>query len=161
MPICPSCKGEFEKRKNGGCPGCGTPVNVYNGYWYLETIGSPTVALVEEFENQVSRVQSALRQVPVIYRITRKGARYRRELVVAQRLLEAADGDYELTKEALVFLFFDPQFNFKTRVSLIGIERDYGLALSIVTALREEANKRELANEAALRDIMESEDIFA
>jgi hypothetical protein len=147
MPICPNCKTEQTKRKDGGCPRCGTPVQVFGGRWYREEIGCPTVSLLEHFERRVSKRQSAMKGFPVKFTIPRKSLRYKRELVQAERMLDAAEGDYDAAMRALDILFEDPQFSFKTRTSLIGILIDYNLSVAIATA--EKLAKEKVAQKQA------------
>lgn len=137
MPICPECKQDFRQRSQGACPGCGTEVSVYNGVWFRTEEGAPTVAVIKHLEKRISDKHSVGRPKRVNYVISTKGSRYQRELVTAERLLEAADWDLDLVRDAIDILFDDLQFNFKNRTSLIGIEQDYGLALAIATATRE------------------------
>ena len=160
MPICPSCKQEFDRRKNGECPGCGTAVQNYNGRWYREEIGSPTIAILEHFEKRVSMKQRAERDAPVNYRIPRKGDRFRRELVVAERLLDSAD-DIDVVLKTIDFLFDDRQFNFKSRSSLMGIEKDFGLAMAIVIAVQEAEEAKRKQDTSAIDKILRRENIFS
>jgi len=105
--------------------------------WFRTEEGAPTVAVIKHLEKRISDKHSVGRPKRVNYVISTKGSRYQRELVTAERLLEAADWDLDLVRDAIDILFDDLQFNFKNRTSLIGIEQDYGLALAIATATRE------------------------
>lgn len=158
MPICPSCKGEFRQRKEGACPGCGAEVNVYSGRWFREEDGAPTVAIIKHLEKRVSDKHSVGRPTRVNYKISPKGARYTRELVTAERLLEAAGWDLDLVLAAIDLLFDDLQFNFKNRVSLIGIETDFGLALAISEATRAAQDEQDIKEIEALRYIQRNYD---
>src|SRR5690554_6226398 len=124
MPVCPVCRTEGTKRIAGGCPNCGARVDVYKGRWYRSSLGSPSAALVKHLEERVSQVLSYHRVNPVTFSIPKRGLRYKRELVAAERLLDLADGNFDLAKDALDILFDDKKFNWKTRDSLIYIERD-------------------------------------
>jgi hypothetical protein len=160
MAICPACQTEQKKREAGVCPNCRVKIEIHGGRWFRAGMGSPNAALLEQFEKRVSESLSAGREVPVIYRIPRKGVRFRRELAVAERLIEAADYDYTLAVETLDVLFADRRFNWKTRDSLLWIERDYNLALAIARSNREAARLQLEKEQKAVKGILKKENLF-
>lgn len=161
MPICPECKTDQPKRKDGRCPACSTPVEIHKGYWFRTEIGSPTVALVELFENLVSEWQSNKRRLNVVWKIPRKSGRYKLELVSAERLLELAEYNYELAEKSLRFLFTDSQFNWKNRNTLVYIDADFVIALSVVRPMLEAKQEKESKSLKVLRQIEEMDDLFS
>jgi len=161
MPLCPACHTEQTKRIDGACPGCGTPVDIHKGHWFRAGLGSPTVALLEHFEKRVGDGLSRNRSVRVPFTIPRKGLRYKRELVVAERLLKSADYDFDLTIDALNILFDDMRLNWKLRDTLLWIEKDYNTALALARANRAEAELRKRKEQETLKAVMAREDIFS
>jgi len=136
-------------------------VSAYNGAWFRTVLGSPTVALVEHLEKRVTHRQSAMRGTFVYYTIPRKGTRWTRELVSAERLLKLADMDYDLAAETIDLLFSDKQFNFKTNDSLMYLDKDFTLALAIVKAERAaRAAKNTTATAAFERAIARNAELF-
>jgi len=161
MPLCPACHTEQARRVRGACPSCGARVEAYNGRWYRAEIGSPTLAILRHFEARVSQTLSQGKPAPVVFAIPRKGLRFRRELVAAERLLEYAEGDYDLAIAAVDLLFDERKFNWKTRDSLLWLEREFLLALAIARANRLAQAQAERAVEQALFDILAREDVFS
>lgn len=160
MMVCPKCKKEYPNRKNGTCPGCGTPVIIYKGKWYLADDGTPTVAIIRQFERRVSEKQSKSRGIPVVFEIPRKGNRYKLELVFASRYLDEAAGDLDLVMASLDILFHDPDFNFKTQVSLVGLYKDYSLALAIAKAKAAAQQRKDKTEQNTFNALLEKEDVF-
>jgi len=161
MPVCPACHTEQKKRVDGACPGCGVPVDVYKGHWYRSNLGSPTVALVTHLEKRVGDHLSRNRDVRVPYTIPRKGLRYKRELAVAERLLEACDFDFDLAVDSLNILYDDSRFNWKLRDSLLWIEKDFNTSLALARASRMEQELRRKKEQQAVQAAMSREDIFS
>jgi hypothetical protein len=160
MPVCPVCHIKQERRVGGACPNCGAQVEVHKGLWYRAGLGSPSVAILKHFEKRVSQSLSYGCSNPVIFTIPRKGIRYKRELVTAERLLNDCDGDYDLAIASLDVLFDDNKFNWKTRDTLLYIEPEFLVALAIAKADQEIKREKERREAQALAQIMNREDIF-
>lgn len=161
MPTCPQCKTEQTKRKNDACPNCGTEVSVYAGMWFRTELGSPTAALVEHFEDLVSKRQSAKVKANVIFRIPRKSSTFRRELRGAEALLELAEWDFELARDALTHLFENTEYSWKSWTTLLYLKNEFILALGVVKALKEEREKKEAHSNSIFDQIMAQEDLFS
>lgn len=161
MPICPNCKTDQDKRKDGRCPACKTPVEIHKGYWFRAELGSPTVAFVELFEKLVSEQQSVKRKLDVVWRIPRKSSRYRIELVHAEKLLELADYNFELADQSLRFLFTDRQFNWKNYSTLRFVESDYVVAMSVVKPMLELKQEKDTKSQNVLKKIEKMDDLFS
>lgn len=161
MNKCPACKSAFMQRKNGRCPVCNTELQLREGVYYRADIGSPNAALFRKFEDLVSTQLSAQRGVVVPFRVSKKTPAYNRELAVAERLLQAAEYDYDLAVAALGVLFNDKGLRFKTRSSLLHCEKDWPVALAIARSLiAQEAAKTSAENELLAR-INAREDLFS
>jgi hypothetical protein len=79
----------------------------------------------------------------------------------AARYLEAAEFDVPLVKEAIDLLFDHPEFNFKTRTSLLGFnEVDFGVTLFLAQGIREEKAAQARINSANLAKVEQMEDLF-
>jgi hypothetical protein len=160
MAVCPYCKTDQTKRKGDACPNCGGEVEIYKGFWFRSGLGSPTVAILERFEDLVSRRLGEGRQLKVSFSIPRKGLRYKRELVVAERLLVSAGYDFDLVLACLEILFTDKEFSWKARDTLLYIETDFNTALAIARAIRSKEEANRLIEQRALESILNQEDIF-
>ncbi len=154
MPICPNCKGEFTRRKEGNCPECKIEVILYRGHWFSKTDGNPTVKIMTTWE----RLMSIRLGKP--FSIPEKLHRYRTELVHARNLLELADWDLALSKKAINILFNDPQFLWKTYASILQMWNDFPVALTMARAQREEEEKEIRRQEEAWAEMESMEDIF-
>jgi hypothetical protein len=161
MPFCPACHSEQTKRKNGACPKCGALVDIYKGHWFRHLPTSPTVSILRHFEERVSQALSARSTASVVFTIPRKGLRYKRELVVCERLLQTTDFDYSLVIETLDHLFIDKRFNWKLRDTLLWIEKDFNTALAIVKAEREAQKRKEHRTQEALANVLSRENVFS
>lgn len=161
MPTCPSCNGEFRTRKQGTCPGCGEWVDIWEGQWYVAGEASPPLQVVEHFENWVSRKYRTQNSSQRRFQLPRQGARWAKEMKAAARYLEAAEFDVPLVKEAIDLLFDHPEFNFKTRTSLLGFnEVDFGVTLFLAQGIREEKAAQARINSANLAKVEQMEDLF-
>ena len=160
MPVCPACQEWSRARKNGACPKCGVEVETFNGVWYRESIGNPTLYIVRHFEKRVSDKNSDGRPVRVNYTIPQKGHRWKRELIVVEQLLEASDFDVDLVIMTIDLLFEDKSFNFKNRTSFLGIQADYGLALAIARAQLDARRQENAKKQNTLEKLHAREDIF-
>ena len=161
MAICPSCKTDQARRKAGCCPNCGAEVEIHGGRWYQAGLGSPTVAILEWFEN---RVTTKLRQSgpeATVFTIPRKGARWQRELVAAGRCLDSADGDYDLVLEALELLFSHKRFSWKNIHTMMYVDADFTVALAMAKAARAQREAEEQRTGAVVGRLLQKEDIFA
>lgn len=161
MPACPACKQDFEKRKNDTCPGCGTPVQAYGGYWYRTDLGSPSEALLKHLCSRISRQLSISSVSPVVFTVSKKTPRYKREMVAAERLLVETDGDFDLAKETIDILFDDSRFNWKLRDTLMYIAKDFTTALAVARSNRAIKEKEVSAQQAYLARLAQKEDLFS
>ena len=161
MPICPSCKSEIKARKNGACPVCSEPLQIYNGMLYRESVGSVPSAVLAAFEKHVSIRTSHRQGYPVQFHFSKKTAQYKLELTMAERLLAQCDGSLELALKTLDVLFDNPQFSFKTRSSLAQCVKDTPLAISIAQAALENEHRLENARNAYLDVAMSRPSIFS
>lgn len=161
MPVCPACHTEQTRRVAGGCPNCGISVNVYKGNWFRTSLGSPNAALLHHFEKLVSK-QLSKGDVQVNFTIPRKNKmRYNRELATAERLLDAANYDYSLATDTLELLFTDKRFSWKSKDSLLWLERDFTTALAIVRAIRAQEEHKKREEQTLVRNVLAKEDIFS
>lgn len=160
MPICPTCKKDTHLKK-GACAICGQALAVYNGMYYRDDLGSPTIALLEKFEHMVSVQTSKKQGASIVFRVPRKSGLYKRELVEAQRLLDLCGGDYDLAEITLQVLFENKQFAFKTRTTLIGLGRDFVLAQAVAEHIMEMARKKSALEESVFEKLEAREDVWA
>jgi hypothetical protein len=154
MPICPNCKEEFPRRKSGACPGCRTPVKIYDGGWYLLTDDAPNIALLNTWEQQLSE------RTKTNFSIPRKSSRYKREAAVAQRLLDEAEGDLTVAETAMDILHTHKDFSWKTYTSLLSVEKDWLVALFMARTTLEEEARREEARRQRANELEHMEDIW-
>ena len=160
MPSCPACHTEQARRVSGACPKCYTPVEVYAGHWFRKGTGSPSLAVLRYFEKLVSDQLSSGRPNKVLFSIPPFGARYKRELVVAERLLMLANWDIDLVKAALDVLFTDHRYAWKTRNTMLYIEAEFNTALAIARANLELKTQAAANERKALEGILQRENIF-
>jgi hypothetical protein len=159
MPLCPQCKQDV-RRKNDCCPKCGTELLIYKGSYYRASQGSPTLLILKRFEQLVSEQSSKKQNMIVCFHISKKTPHYARELAQAERLLVMAEGDLDLVLATLVVLFDNPQFSFKMRSSLLGIDRDFNLAMAVARAILEKLHREEQLQQSSFSQVMAKEDIF-
>ncbi len=159
MHVCPNCKKEFRQRKVGCCPNCQVELAKYGTYYYLASLGSPSISLLEHFERLVSEKTSRIQHKQIVFKVPRT-ARYQRELVEAQRLLNACEGDFSLATETLDTLFQNPQFrrNYSTMIGMMG---DFLLAKTIAEANRAERAVADALQANLFDSVMEREKIFS
>ncbi len=161
MPVCPNCNNEHRRRKYGACPTCGEEIRLYEGKWYLAGSGSPNVQVLEYFEQLVSQRETAEMHKTCIFRIPRKGGMYTQELVAAGRLLDVADNDVHLTKNALWHIFYNRRFSWKIYTSLMYLYKDFLLALAIARANKEKTEEQVAQEIEAIEKLHSRENIFA
>lgn len=160
MPLCPSCKTEQTRRKEGCCPQCGTEVSIHKGLWYRTDLGNPNEALIKHLEKLQSERQTLKRGFRVIYTIPRKGERFRVEMGTAARLLEITDGDLELAKETITILFKDDEFSWKNHTSMMTLQSDWPMALAIARGRLEEKSKREATEQAYVEELLNDPPLY-
>lgn len=161
MPMCPACHTEQSKRIKGSCPNCETPVSLYKGFWFRTSLGSPNEALLRHFEKLVS-AQLSRGGIQANFTVPRKNKmRYSRELATAERLLDVAGYDFGLATATLELLFTDKRFSWKTKDSLLWIERDYSTAITIMQALRNYEQQKKRKEQALVQNILAKEDVFS
>jgi hypothetical protein len=159
--ICPNCKQEATRRRNGACPNCGVEVGIHDGVWYLSGPNSPNLTILKYFEQRVRKHQSALRGRHVPFRFRKKGVGYKQELVAAGRLFKQADYDLELVKDSIDILFSDPDFSWKLRTSMMYIAKDFNLALAIAHTNKQRKEEERAREMDAEERILSRENIFA
>lgn len=98
--ICPECKTEQSRRKDGACPNCGTPVDIYKTIWYRAGKNSPPAQLVTALEKATRKNLSSKKLMTVPFSIPRRGPKYKREVRMAEKLLEEADWDVDAALRA-------------------------------------------------------------
>jgi hypothetical protein len=54
MAICPACKGEFARRKDENCPGCGVRITLHNGRWFDLKGKNPVTLTFKKWERLMS-----------------------------------------------------------------------------------------------------------
>lgn len=161
MAACPKCKQEITKRKMGRCPHCYTPVEMHGGFYYRTEDGSPTDVVVKHFEGLIRKKVSKMAGQYVSFYFPRKGQRWKRELVAAERLLQDTEGDLPLVLETLDFLFTSKEYGWRTRDSLIPIEREFLTVLPVVKHFREQEKLKKTQEQQALKQVLDKEDIFS
>ena len=160
MPVCPACKTEQKKRKDGACPNCGARIEIHDGLWFHLGTGSPSLKVVRHLEKCITDAVNKGRERKIIFTIPEKSAQFKRELVTASRYIDQAGGDVDLVIDALDILFTHKRFSWRSWNSLIGM-RDFSLALAIAKANREQALARNIASNTAYQAVMQKENIFA
>lgn len=145
MPICPECKAVSNNRKDGACPACGTPVELYGGSWYRTSDGSPLDYIVKHFATRVAKIEGQKRNTSVSphWLTPKMRTRWRRELGLAAQLLTMADEDRDLVVETLDLMFQDRGINFKTITSLLALSKEFPLFLAMAIDNREKATQRQ------------------
>lgn len=159
MPICPVCKSEQHARKNGKCPQCGVAVELYDGEWYKAGDQSPPMQIILKFEKLVSESLSEFE--PVVFRFPRKGSRFRTEVGIAKRLYDMADKDLGIALESLEILFSHPKFSWKTRDTLLTIQRDFLTAKAIAVSRRGRRNEEKQKEKEFLKGAEDRSYLFS
>lgn len=154
MPTCPACQTEQARRVNGTCPACHVPVEIHQGRWFLTGTGSPSEAILKHFEALTSQ------KLKAPFSVARKSARYKRELVAANRLLDQADFDLPLVKDTLDILFSHKMFIWKNYTTLMWLDPDYTAALAIAKKNRRAKQDESQRERDALRRTSQKENIF-
>jgi len=154
MPTCPSCKGEFRTRKNETCPGCGVPVKLRDGKWFLIGEDAPNIALLKYWEYLLGY------RIGETFRLPRKSNRFIREAKFAQDRLDEAEGDLDIAKKALWILFNDKAFSWKLPTSMLSFEREWIVLLLIARKLMTKEQREEQAARDRYRDLMSQEMIW-
>lgn len=154
MPVCPGCKQEFPRRKNGACPGCGIPVRIRDGQWYSLTEGAPNIRLLEYWEKCIAERLNSPFSIP------RKSERYKREAKFAQDLLAEAGYDIDLALQGIWVIFNDKHFSFKLPTTLLFIRHDWLAALTIARRILKERRKQEELDRKRYEEYKEMEDLW-
>lgn len=157
---CPACHVDVARRVGGSCPHCHTPVELYDGRLVRTGEGSPNQAIVRAFEQHVSAQLSIGRAQAVVFRFPRKTGALRRELAVAELLLQLADDDLDLVREAFAVLFSHKTFAWKRRTTLRGIDSDFTAALVLARANRADQEEQRRKQEATVARLARRENIF-
>jgi hypothetical protein len=161
MPTCPKCRTEQTKRVRGACPKCGAKIDVYMGRWIEAGPKSPAATILTHFEDRVSGALSKASSTPVTFSIPRKGLSYRRELHAAGRLFEIADYNMKVTLRSVDKLFNHPKLNFKTRSSLLYVEKDFLIALALVKAEIAAETVKESIEQKVIQDVLSRPSLFS
>jgi hypothetical protein len=104
---------------------------------------------------------SAVASKRINFVIPVKAARYRRELVQAERLLDLAEFDLDLALAALDVLFEHSRFRRKSYTTLLWLEDDYLVALALARTYINEERTRIMLETTAASQAIKKEDIFA
>ena len=152
--ICPACKGEFARRKEGACPGCGVKITLYQGRWFDTNGKSPVTIIFRKWETLLSDRLSTQFFIP------EKSGRYKAEIRHIINLLDLSEWDMKGTLRALEILFTDPRFNWKTFSSVIQMWNDFPVALAIARDLIKREEEERLALEKQWKDLDAMEDLF-
>lgn len=158
MPECPKCERTYRSRKAGTCPGCGVQVELVAGEWIMNGEGAPSVQVVQHFEAWISRRETGKHNRPVRYQIPRRSNTYRIELSTAKRMLNKASGDVRLVCGALDILF--GRFAGKNCTSLLMLQRDYPLALTLAQAKQAAEEEKEQLEQETLDALSDRLDLF-
>lgn len=161
MPVCPACKTEQKKRKDGACPNCGARIEIHDGLWFHLGTGSPSLKVVRHLEKCITDSVNKGREKKIIFTIPEKSAQFKRELVTASRYIDQAGGDVDLVIEALDILFAHKRFSWRSWNSLLQMMRDLPLAITIAQANRELVLARSRVDSTAFQSVMQKENIFA
>jgi hypothetical protein len=158
--LCPKCKQDVVRRTGGRCPHCQVELSTYKGRWYRTNIGSPSVSVLDHFVKLATDQANKNRTTAkVSLAIPKKSSLYRRSLVVAERLLELCDGDYELVIETLNVLFTNSRFSWKQH-NFIYIEDSFIAAQAFAVArIKEKLLQKSLADKAIKS--LPREDVFS
>jgi len=159
MPICPSCKTNQARRKDGMCPNCLEDIIIYEGEWYLEAEGAPTQQILSTFEDCVSHKLSTTTR-NVLWSVRKGTEKYKRELGFAKILLEQCDMDLDFAKQVLAEAFYGAKFAWKDRQSLKSVLGDSSLIIAIVRAKQREEDAKQRREQSAYEKVMSGEDIF-
>lgn len=151
MYSCPRCGGQFKRRKEGLCPGCGLEITVIEGIWF-----SSETDVIDAFIQHWNHL--ICNKLGVTVHISKRNVMYRAERKAAAKLLGEAE-TLEIALEAISFLFSSPKFSWKTYSSLYQVFPDWSVATAVAKAQAEKAKKLAAASEDALSKIPEL-DIF-
>jgi hypothetical protein len=108
----------------------------------------------------VSKQQTERQGIKVGFKFSRKTPQYKREIVEAERILEICDGDLDLVLETFAILFTNKDFSFKTRNSLLPIQRDFMLSLAVAQGIRAEKEKQRQKAVSNIDRVARRENIF-
>lgn len=159
---CPKCKQTVDKMKNKGCPHCGVPLQKLDGYLYEDNGKSPAVQVLEYFVALVNANTMKQQRVEgIVFSIDQRSSRYAREITTAKQLLKLADGDIGLVLETWDTMFRNSQFARRDRVSMIGCNYQFGLAMAVTKAIRAKRDKENNLANSVWETVMEKEDIWA
>jgi len=147
MFICPECKTEQQRRKNGSCPHCLTRVEIFTAsdgtkLWVRQGEDTPNKQLLEFWFGRLSERLSQEQGRRVTFRLHpyKQKAKYRRELARAEDFLMQADWDLPLAKKALgevVDSWFRPLITLSWAVN------EYPVQLAIAMSSANESSSEE------------------
>ncbi|MHC4736481.1 MAG: hypothetical protein ACYTDW_18780, partial [Planctomycetota bacterium] len=124
MAICPACKGEFARRKDENCPGCGVRITLHNGRWFDLKGKNPVTLTFKKWE----RLMSDRLDTP--FHIPEKSNRFKSEM-----------------KHIVNLLFQDPRFSWKTYSAVIQMWNDFSVALTIARDMIDKEAEEQAAME--------------
>lgn len=154
MSLCPNCKGEFARRKEGKCPECGIDITLYQGRWFNTNGKSPVTIIFRKWESLLSDRLSTQFFIP------EKSSRYKAEMRHTINLLDLSEWDVEGTLRALEILFTDPRFTWKTYASVIQMWSDFPVALAIAKELMGQDEQQQHALDRQWENLEAMEDVF-
>lgn len=144
MPTCPSCGGDYNRRKRGRCPGCNAKVEIYrtrDGETHWVTNAPSTKALVARLEQHIKRTY------PYFSFGNFSDKSYMRELAIAKSLLNKCELRQDLAELVIDIYFLG--FNLVPPKSMAGvIGKQFRLALAIA---RQRIEHQETMDRAAER----------
>jgi hypothetical protein len=132
---------------------------MYKGNWFREGSGTPPTMFLEHFEGWVSKVMTKNAEIPVVFRVPRKSARYRREVAAAENLIQLSENDLTLAQEALDLLFTDRRL-IKNRHTVLWLESDFLVAVAKAKANRQAKLQKEQVEKTAFEDAINREKLF-
>ena len=157
MPVCPNCEKKFSHRKNidgiMSCPNCKTPVVIYDGEWHKERRNAPSTEILDHFAEQFKKRYGA----PISF----AGKEVILARVQANRLLDRAVGNKELTKEAITIQFTHPKFVWADRFNLGRCAHDFSAALAFAAKKLVGERHEDEENDKYIEQLGREEDVFA
>ncbi len=162
MPACPNCHEEITKRKDGACPFCETPVELYKGFYYRTDDGNPAEKLMAAWEERVTTWTSKQVGTQVdAFHVSKKTPAYKREMAAAERILADCEGDLALALKTIEVLFTHQKFSYKSYTSLTYMAKDWPVAKLMAQTIMKEESKRQERSQRTLEKIEQEEDIWA
>lgn len=159
MPRCPQCKEVSQRRKDGECPKCGEPVTLWKKMWVRVGDTVPTRKIVLHFESLLrERMREEYSDSTMPFHLP--AIVITRELRFAEKLLQVADDDLDVTLDAITELFKNPKYAYRDYETMRNMQNAFVKAVNIVrwkNKQLEEVNKRK---KDYLDQLEKTEDVF-